>query len=193
MTLTFHALWMLCALGAAVFAAAARTVRARGAIAAGFVLAAALISPAAVPDATTVGVLAAGAAAVYLFRPRLALIGVAFGGALAGILASLLQLQGLPVLLSLPAAAALLVVPMTLAAARPRFAPDVLCDEGLLAIGVLAVAVAVLPGVLDGWHAAANLAATSDRETVASVPMWTLALLLTSTCLGALYSSWSRR
>jgi hypothetical protein len=194
MTLTFHALWMVCALGAAVFAAAAhRRVRDRVALIVGFIAGLALVSPTGIPDVTVVGFVAAGAAALYLFRPRFSLVAVALGGSLGGVFASLLQLQGLPSWLALAVAAALLVVPVHLAATRPAFAPDVLRDEGLLAIAVVALTAAMLPGVLDGWQAAANLAATTDRATAAGLPLWTLALLLVASCLGALYSSWSRR
>jgi hypothetical protein len=190
----FHALWMVCALGAAVFAAAAhRRMRDRAALAAGFVAGLALVSPSGIPDVTLVGLMAAGAAALYIFRPRYSLLAVALGGSLGGVFASLLQLQGLPSWAALPVAAALLVVPLHLAAARPAFAPDVLRDEGLLAVAVLGLGAAMLPGVLDGWQAAANLAATGERSATGGLPLWTLALLLVASCLGALYSPWSRR
>jgi hypothetical protein len=63
----------------------------------------------------------------------------------------------------------------------------------MLLVGVLGLSVAVLPGVLDGWQAAANLAAPSERTGAASVPMWTLAVLFMSWSLGALHSFWSHR
>jgi hypothetical protein len=193
-TVTFHALWMLCALGAAVFAAAARTTRERAAVTAGFLIGWAAVSPSRLPDAALIGGLAAAAALVYLFRPRYILLTLAFGGALGGMLGALLQVQGVPAWLAPLAAAVPIAASMYLASTRPAFAPEVLREEGLLAITAVGLGVAVLPGVLDGWHAAANLsAAGSERPIVASVPMWTLAVLLITSCLGALYSSWSRR
>ena len=193
MTLTFHALWLLCALGAAVFAAAARTRVERAAIAGGFLIGL-FASPSRLPDAALVGMMAAMAAIGYLFRPRFAVPAFIAGGALAGLLSALLQVQGLHVYLAPAVAAVTVIASMYLAATRPAFAPDVLRDEGLLAIAVLGLGVALLPGVLDGWQAAANLsAAGAERRGGASVPMWTLVLLLITSCLGALYSSWSRR
>jgi hypothetical protein len=193
-TITFHALWMLCALGAVVFAAAAaRRARDLAALSAGFAVAAVLASPEQLPDPRWAGLLAAGAAAVYLFRPRYAILSAAVGGGLAGMWTALLEVQGLPSPAATMLAAAVLILSARLTRVRPVFAPDVLRDEGLLAIGVLGLGAAVLPGVLDGWHAATNLTAVSEREVAAAVPVWTLALLLTSTSLGALYSLWSRR
>jgi hypothetical protein len=106
---------------------------------------------------------------------------------------ALIEVQGLPSPAATMLAAAVLILSARLTRVRPVFAPDVLRDEGLLAIGVLGLGAALLPGVLDGWHAATNLTAVSEREVAAAVPVWTLALLLTSTSLGALYSLWSRR
>ena len=184
---------MVCALGAAVLAAqASRRARDLVALAAGF--ASAVVSGAgAAADAAMIGAVAAAAAAIVLFRPRFAILGAFAGGALAGTLSGLFELQGLPVVVSPIAAASLLVIPAWLARTRPGFAPDLLLDEGLLALGVLGLGVAILPGVLDGWHAAANLAAGASRDAATMVPAWTLALLLSSTSLGALYALWSRR
>lgn len=195
MTLTYHALWMLCALGAAVFAAATPAgVRHSAAVAAGFAAAALLTSGSSLPDAVWTGGLAAVAAAAYLFKPRLKLVAISIGGALAGLWATLLEVQGLPVVVALPVAAGLLIVSLRLAHTRPGFATDALVEEGLLAVGVLGLGVAMLPGVLDGWQAATNLTGAQERTTAsAAVPVWTLALLLASTSLGALYSVWGRR
>jgi hypothetical protein len=185
---------MLCALGAAVFAAAARTALERTALAAGFAIAWAAVSPDRLPDAGLIGGLAAAATIVYLFRSRYVLLSLAFGGALGGMLTALVEVQGVPAWLAPVAAGVPIVASMYLAATRPAFAPQVLREEGLLAIAVLGLGVAMLPGVLDGWQAAANLsAAGSERRAAASMPMWTLMVLLITSCLGALYSSWSRR
>lgn len=194
MTLTFQALWLLCALGAVVCAAAsARRRRDLAGLAIGFVVAVIAASPVRLPDAATVGTLAVVAAAIALFRPRLAILSALIGGALAGMLSALVEAQGLSAFVSPVAAGLLLVVPVWLTRTRPHFAPERIREEGLLGVGLLGLAVTVLPGVLDGWHAAANLAAPTERTLSTMVPAWTMALLLTSTTLGALYSLWSRR
>lgn len=194
MTLTFQALWLLCGLGAVVCAAAsARRARDLAGLATGFAAAVAVVSPGRPPDAATAGTLAVLAAAIALFRPRWAILSALAGGALAGMLSALLEVQGLPPLVSPVAAGLLLVVPVWLSRTRPHFAPERVREEAWLGIGMLGLVVAVLPGVLDGWHAAANLAAPTERTISMMVPAWTLTLLLTSTMLGALYSLWSRR
>ena len=184
---------MLCALGAIAFVAAAARPRGLAAAALGLAAGTAWASPARLPDAAAIGALTVLVAAVYLFRPRLRLFCAAFGGLRAGLATALFEVQGLPVLLSPIAALLLIAVPAWLARTRPGFAPDVLRDESMLAIGLLGLTVAVLPGILDGWQAAATLAAASERTAGAAVPLWTLALLVTSSSLGALYSVWSRR
>jgi hypothetical protein len=194
MTLTFHVLWMLCALGAVAFAATAGLhVRAMAAMVVGLAVGAAWTSPGRLPDPVLVGSLTVIAAAVYLFRPRLRLATAAFGGVLAGVMTSLLEVQGVPAVLSPVLAAALLALPAWLAHTRPTFAPELLRDESMLIVSVVALGVAVLPGVLDGWQAATTLSAASERTPAAAVPTWTLGVLLTSSLLGACYSLWSRR
>ena len=194
MTLTYHALWMLCALGAVVFAtAAAPHVRPITALATGLIAGVLWWSPARVPDAAVTGILTSLAAALYVFRPRLRLVSAAFGGALAGMLAALVEMYGVSPRVSPVAGIALVAVPIWLARTRPSFAPDLLCDEAMLMIGLLGLSVAILPGVMDGWQAATNLAAATERVATTSLPMWTLLLLLTTSSCGAFYSLWSRR
>jgi hypothetical protein len=193
-TLSFHALWMLCALGSVVFAAAAgRSVGHALALAAGVAAGAAFIARIGLPDPAWVGSLAVGAIAIYLFRPRYALVSAFFGGTLAGLLSGLLQEQGLPFPAAVLIACALIGASAWLARTRPRFAPALLLDEGLLAVAVIGVVTAALPSILDGWQAAGNLAVGGERQGPPAVPMSTLMFLLVSTLLGALYSSWSRR
>jgi hypothetical protein len=193
-TLSFHALWMLCALGAVVFAAAVSGhVRDRASMAGGLLLGIVLASPSRLPDPAIVGSLAAAAAAVALFRPRYAMLSAACGGALAGMWSALLEVQGLPAPVALTVVGLALVGTAWLARTRPRFAPELLRDEGLLAIAVLGLGVAVMPAILDGWQAAGNLSVTPERQVSTGIPMWTLTIILMSASLGALYSFWSRR
>ena len=95
-TISFHALWMLCALGAVVHSAtAARRIRDLTALAIGFAIAAFVASPQRLPDPTWVGIFSAAAAVVVLFRPRFAPVAAAWGGALGGILTAMTEVQGL--------------------------------------------------------------------------------------------------
>ena len=195
MTVSFHALWMLCAFGVVVHAtAAARRWQELSALAAGFVVAALLVSPQRLPDPTWVGIASTGAAAVVLFRPRFALVSAAWGGGLGGMLTALVEVQGLPAIVALAPPALLAATAAWWARTRPAFAPDVLRDEGLLVICLLGLMVAVVPGVLDGWQAAVNLAVEPATPVPTTpVPAWTFALVGTATALGVVYSLWSRR
>jgi len=194
-TITFHALWMLCALGAVVHAAtAAHRVRDLTALAVGFVLATIAASPQRLPDATWVGVLSAAVAIAVVFRPRFAVLAAAWGGALGGMLTALTEVQGVPAAASVGPVAVLIATVVWLTRLRPSFAPDSLRDEALLAITLLGLVVSIMPGVIDGWQAAAALTiepATTGPAT--PIPAWTIALVGTATALGALYSMWSRR
>jgi hypothetical protein len=185
---------MLCALGAVVFAAAAsRDLRDRASLAGGLLLGVAFASPGRLPDPAITGTVAAAAAAVALFRPRYAMLSAACGGALAGMWTALLQVQGLPAPAALMVAGSALIVTTWLARTRPAFAPELLRDEGLLAIAVIGLAVAVMPAILDGWQAAGNLSVTPERQVASGIPMWTLMIILMSASLGAVHSLWSRR
>ncbi len=195
MTISFHALWMLCAFGVVVHAAtAARRARDLFAFAAGFVIATIGASPQRLPDPAWVGVVSAAAAVVILFRPRYAIASAAWGGALGGTLTAMTEVQGLHPVAAVAAVAVLAATPVWLARTRPSFAPEVLREEALLGLCLFGLVVAIMPGVIDGWQAAANL--TVEPATPGPsipVPTWTLALVGTATALGAVYSVWSRR
>lgn len=192
MTVTFHALWMLCALGATTFAATAAPRRAwLVALAIGFL--AAVMLPGAQPDPEVAGLFAATGAIVYLFRPRYARVGFVLGGALAGMLVQVIGLFGGPVAVTAPLVAVGLALTAWLARTRPHFAPETLREEALLIVCTLGLAVAVLPSVLDGWQAAANLNARMETVAQQAIPVWVLSVVATSTLLGAAYALWSRR
>ena len=142
MTTTFHALWMLCALGAVVHAAtAAHRVRDVTALAVGFVLATIVASPQRLPDPEWVGALSAGVAIAVLFRPRLAVLAAGWGGALGGMLTALTEVQGVPAAASVGPVVVLIATVVWLTRLRPSFAPDRLRDEALLAITLLGLVV----------------------------------------------------
>lgn len=193
MTLLFLALWMLCGFGAAVFAAvAARGWWTVGIAVAGFVLGAVSAGPDLAVDPSWVATLAALVAVLALAWPGHWVLTALACGALAGIWSALLQAQGLPPTAAVPAAAAVPALSAWLANRRPVFAPPRLRDEALLAVVVLGAAVAVAPGVLDGWRTALTLAVDA-RSVGQSVPAWTVALSVGSLAGGGLYAAWSRR
>jgi hypothetical protein len=191
-TVTFHALWMLCALAATTFAAAAAPRRRwLVALAIGFVTFAML--PGTQPDPEVAGLFAAFGAIVYLFRPRYAWLGFVLGGALAGMLVQLFRLLGDSVVVTAPLVAMALAVTVWLARTRPGFSPEALREEALLIVGTLGLGVAVLPSVLDGWQAAANMNVQIENAARQAIPVWVLSVIATSTLLGAAYAVWSRR
>ena len=195
MTISFHALWMLCACGVVVHATtAARRVRDLAAFAAGFVVATIVASPQRLPDPAWVGVISAGAAVVILFRPRYAMASAAWGGALGGMLTAMTEVQGLHPIAAVAAVTVLAATPAWLTRTRAAFAPEVLREEALLGLCLFGLVVAIMPGVIDGWQAAATL--TIEPATTGPtipLPTWTLALVGTAMALGAVYSLWSRR
>ena len=193
MTLFFHLVWMLCALGTAVFAIAAGSGSSRRAgFGAGF-LAGVYLARTGPPDPSLAGGFAAAAVALFLFKPRYAALAAAFGGVLAGLWTALLQAQGLPPLVSPLVVVALIVLSIRLARTKPAFAPQRLLDEGLLAVGAIAIVTLTLPAILDGWQTAVGLSATSPRSAAFDLPSWTTAFILACTSLGGVYSVWSRR
>jgi hypothetical protein len=193
-TLTFYALWMLCALGAATFAAAAAPRRRwLIALAIGFVTPTLFSSLAPSPDPEVAGVLAAGGAIVYLFRPRYAWFAFVLGGAVAGMLIQVTTVLGAPALAAAPIIAVGMAGIVRLARTRPLFSPEALREEALLIVCMLGLVVAVLPSVLDGWQAARNLNMQVENVATQAIPAWTLSVVATSTLLGAAYALWSRR
>ena len=190
----FLALWMLCALGAATFAAAAAPRRHwQIALAIGFVSSAVLLGPEQPPDPEVTGLVAAVSGIVYLFRPRYAWLAMMLGGVVAGMVIPVLGLLGAPALLTAPLMALGMAGTVWLAKTRPVFSPETLREEALLIVSTLGLAVAVLPSVLDGWQAAANLNVRVENVAREAIPIWALSVVATSTLLGAAYALWSRR
>lgn len=193
MTVTYHVMWMSCALGAIAFAAvAAQSARGLTALLAGFALAAAGVSARGMPDAPIVGAVTAAAVVVTLFRPRYRLVGVAIGGMLGGLWPQLLSMQGLPSVIAWPVVVMTLATTAWLARWRPVFAPAVLLDDALLLVLALGAVLAVLPGVLEGWQSALTLN-ISPASGDASLPAWLVVAVGLSLLLGAAHSVWSRR
>jgi hypothetical protein len=109
-------------------------------------------------------------------------------------LTAMTEVQGLHPMAAIVVCVLMLAITVWLARARAAFAPDVLRDEALLAVCLLGLAVAIMPGVIDGWQAAANLTVAPAAPVPSTpIPAWTLTLVGTATALGALYAVWSRR
>ena len=193
MTLPFHALGMLCGLGAVVFVTAAGVSRRTCVSAAAlFCLSVVWTAGVVIPPAEVVGYVVAIGAVVFLARPRWATTTAALGGALAGVWSGVLAAQGMPWW----AAVSLAIVPPVaglFAQRRPEFAPPHIRDEALVIVCVLGLVVAMLPGVLDGWRAAQNFTMQPADVQYRIVPTWTLATTGMALALGAGYSLWSRR
>lgn len=195
MTTAFHALWMLCALGAIICAAASVPRPAHYVVMTlAFAATAVAVGPDRPPDVEWSGALAALAATTVVMWPRRTAVAAAAAGALGGSWTALLELQGLPAWASAPVALALLALVAWLARTRPSFAPEPMREEALMILAVMGLGVAVLPGVLEGWQMAASLGAADQRDPArVALPPWTLVLVGASTALGALHSLWSRR
>ena len=193
MTLPFHALGILCGLGAVVFAAGAGISK-RTCVSAAALFCAGVVWTAgvAIPPPEVIGCVAAIGAAVFLLRPTWETTTAALGGALAGVWSGVLAAQGMTWWVAVPLA---IVPPVAalLAQRRPEFAPPHIRDEALVLICVLGLGVAMLPGVLDGWRAAQNLTMQPADAQYRMIPAWTLATTGVALALGAGYSLWSRR
>ena len=78
---------------------------------------------------------------------------------------------------------------MTAPVVLPATAAGVL----LVVVCALALGVALLPGVLDGWGAAQSLTVQPADMQRQLIPTWTLAMTSSALGLGAGYALWSRR
>ncbi len=197
-SLFFHALWILCGLAAVVLTAepAARWPG-RVALAAGFASGLALAFPDRPPEPVWVGGLVAVAAALVLFRPAAGPLAAVVGGTVAAVWGVLLHLQGTPLALAMPVAAAVPMASEILAARHRAFAPEALRDEALLVLIALGLLVAMAPGAVAGWQSAealnADAASNSMNAARQAIPAWTLVTTLAATCLGGAYAMWMRR
>lgn len=192
-TVTFHLLWMLCALGAvALTAASATRWRRLAALSAGYAGSLALIGARTPPDAEAAGLLAAGSALVFLFVARYAWLAALCGGTLAATGVRMLVLAGAPAPAAIASMAMALALTAWLVRHRRGFASELVRDEALVIVCLLGLAVAMLPGVLDGWRAAASLN-VSRGVTPDPVPVWTMLVVGLAVLMGATHALWSRR
>jgi hypothetical protein len=187
----FFALYLFCGLASATFASRVRTRWEAGMSLAGFALAAWLTS-ANLPDPVWVGTAAAILALGILFRPRFAPMQPVLSGAFAGLLASLVQAQGVPVWAALPCAAAIPLICAWLASRNPGFAPLPVQEEALLFIGIFGLLTAAAPGIAAGWNSAGGMNLVDNKEVPAAIPTWVLALGSASAAVGGVFAVWRR-
>ena len=188
------ALWLICALGAAVFAAVAPASRGGLAwLAVGFAGGAVAVRWARLPEPGELAVAVALLAALQLLRPRYGLVAAVAAGVAAGVWSRVLQLQGAPLALAVLLAAALPGVSIWLAAHRPGFASLEVRDEALAALFVAAILAALAPEVLDGWRAARALNIEEPALGMLVVPAWAAVVSVGALAGGGMYAMWRRR
>lgn len=197
MDIQILALWLVCALGAAVLATVGPQSRTGSALGvAGFAIGAWWIRQPFAPSTPAVAIVAALVAALELMRPQRQPSAIAMAGLLAGVWTAALQLQGLPFLAALVVAVTLPATSAYLRTRRPAFAPAALREEALLFLVILGVVSAAAPGIAEGWRAAGNLNVHSGEavtSTTTGMPMWTLVVASAALLTGGLFSLWSRR
>jgi len=151
--LLLHAVGLLCALAASVFATAARDRYGALALAAGFLVGSAWLRP----DPGWAGALVAATAGLLLFRPggSAAALGVPLvAGTAAGLWSRVLSGYGLPLWFACLLAAGVVAFAAVSAAREPRFAARSVREDALAALGVLGLVVGAAPGVAGGWRVA---------------------------------------
>jgi hypothetical protein len=186
-----HALWLLCGIGAAVFAATS----VRGPWSLGLFLlffGIASVIPSSAAEPAWMAALAGLVAVMGLAWPRHWILTSATCGLLAGAWGALLHAAGLGATAAWVLAAAVPAASAALAWRRPDFAPPRLRDEALLVTLGVAAVVAVAPGVLQGWRAALQLNMPVDGARP-DIPGWTLVLGLGSMASGTVAAAWRRR
>ena len=192
LNLLFHLLCVLCALAAAVFATGLRGYHGAIALVVGFLVGTAFLSPA--PGWT--GIFVGAVSVMMLAKPGLATYWLAAplaSGLAGGLWAQLLAGYGLPVWLSFLAAVGLIAVSAFGSRHALRFPRPLIHEDVLVALTVLAVTIAIDPGLTAGWRTAQamNLGA-SDVVRPALPPGIVVGLLAVGT-LGGLHTLWRRR
>ena len=190
--LLLHAVGLLCALAAALFATAARDRRGVLALAVGFALGALRLEP----EARWIGAIVAGAAGLSLARPHgvPALLAASLAAGLAGgVWTRVLAGYGLPAWTAWLLAIAVLVVASSSSRRDPRFAPPAVRDDALAAVVALGLAVAAAPAVATGWRAAAALNLEADGPAGPGVHPWVVVGVAAMVSLGGLHSLRRRR
>lgn len=169
------ATWLLCGLGAAVFATAARqSWRDRVALVCSFMAAVAWKGSGRPLEPAWIGALTAGFAVLILGRPSWPFLSAFGSGVLGGTLCGLLQVQGMPRAVAFVASGSLLVITLFLASWRNDFTPPATRDEALLAVGAFGSLVAAAPAVAAGWQSALLLNLGEKHSANPAIPAWVL-------------------
>ena len=188
------ALWLIAALGAAVFSAIAPASRGGLAwLATGFAAGAVAVRWARLPEPGELAVAVALLAALLIVRPRYGVLAAVAAGVTAGVWSRVLELQGAPLAIAVVLAAALPAIAMRLAARRPGFASPEVRGEALAAVFVAAILAAMAPDILDGWRSARALNIEEPALEVLMVPVWAAVVGVGALAGGALFALWSRR
>ena len=188
MTIFLQAFGILCGLACVVFASAASSRRPDiVAMSLGFVTSAVWstvwIGPQGRPDPAWVGLFVVAVATLSLLRPGLQIFSAVSAGALGGLWAWFLQMQGLSLVVALLLPAALLGIAV-FAGRRPGFAPPSIREEALLFVCCLGLFVALGPELLAGWRSAGALNAASMPSR--AMEGWVLLVGATSVAAGGL-------
>src|SRR5581483_1098478 len=145
-TIFFHALTLLCAAAAVVFATSSSRGRREPAIALGFA-AMAVTTWRHVPEASSLASAIALTAGLALTWPRASLLVAAGAGASAAAWLALLRLEGVPLAVAGPLALTPAALSAWLVDRRPSFAPPALRDEARLLVLCGALVLAAAPHI----------------------------------------------
>jgi hypothetical protein len=191
----YLAVWLLCGLGAAVFAAAfPQSWYTRAAVLLGFIATSLWTNLAGVPAAADIGTLAAVMSILVLAERSSPLFSGLSGGALASILSAHLQLQKVPEEAAWPLSVAVLLAALILAAVHEGFTPERMHEEALLGIGTLGILIAAIPELAAGWQSALGLnVSEKTAENVTTIPTWALLSVGVSCSAGAAWTLFRSR
>jgi hypothetical protein len=182
----FHGLWLLCGLGAAVFAASIRQSWYNLAtVGCGFLITAIEIDPSHLPEPVWVGASTAGLALLVLAKPSWAFLAALGSGALAGTLSALLQAQFMPRAAACLLVAVVVLLSLILASERPDFAPLPMREEAMLVLATLGLLLAIAPALVQGWQSALALNIAEKGGSDRAFPLWVIALGAGSALVGA--------
>ena len=186
-----HALGMVCSLGAVIFAAGVRDRWGAVALAAGFVAGAVWLRP----EPVLAGGLAVAAAGLSLARPRrvpVFLIDAVVAGLLGGLWGHVLAQFGLAPWSAWALAAIVAGAAAFMSQRLPRFAPQAMREDALLAYAFLGALVAAWPAVATGWSAASAMNLESEETIRAAVQLPVAIGLASLASLGGLHALWRR-
>ena len=182
-----HAVGLLCALAAVVFAVPARGRHGALLLAAGFLMGVAWLQPG--PGWT--GAVVAATAGLALVRPRgraASLAAPLAAGWAGGLWSGVLGGYGVPLWLACLSASGVIAVAAVSSARDPRFAAPSVREDALAALGVLGLAVAAAPGVAAGWSAAQAMNLAASDTVRPGVHPGVVAALAAVVALGGLHT-----